>query len=72
MERYRNKRVLFRAGGRFAKAPSLESLGFQVAHGEMECANCHHRWYPVLVTGLCPNCGATDKVPSAPDMARSE
>lgn len=63
MERYRNKRVMFRHGGRFAKAPSLEALGFPVAHGEMECAKCGHRWYPLVTTGICPKCGSEEKAP---------
>lgn len=53
--------MMCRRGGRFAKAPSLEDLGLPVAHEEMVCANCGHRWHPILTTGNCPQCGAVVK-----------
>ena len=60
--RYANKRQMFRKRGRFAKPPSLEQMGYPVAHGEMTCANCGHTWRPILITGMCPVCGSQDKV----------
>jgi len=55
-ERYANKRMMFRKGGKFSKAPSLERMGFDVNKAEQTCANCGHKWFPVLATGLCPQC----------------
>lgn len=66
MERYANKRMLFRNGGRFAKAPSLEALGFDVADGPRRCS-CGHVWSPILASGSCPVCGAQDSVPVVPE-----
>lgn len=66
MERYRNKRMLFRSGGRFAKAPSLEQMGFDVCDGPRRCS-CGHVWSPLLASGRCPECGAQDSVPIEPE-----
>ena len=62
IERYANKRRVFRRGGRFAKPPSLEQLGYPVAHGEMTCADCGYKWLPILTTGKCPECGSQEKL----------
>jgi len=61
MERYTNKRRLFRHNGRFSKPPSLEQMGYPVAHSEMTCANCGHKWFPILITGHCPKCDSQEK-----------
>jgi predicted Zn-ribbon and HTH transcriptional regulator len=47
---------MFRRGGRFSKAPSLEQMGFEVNDRERTCANCGENFFPVLVTGRCPKC----------------
>lgn len=57
MERYSNKRAMFRRGGRFSKAPSLADLGYPVADGSRICNACGEKWRPVLITGTCPKCG---------------
>lgn len=61
-ERYPNKRLLHRQGGRFAKAPTLDQMGFEVNDGPRRCS-CGHVWSPLLATGTCPACGAQDSVP---------
>lgn len=55
--RYANSREVFRSGGRFAKSPSLADLGYEVNDRMRVCAKCGHEWFPVLVTGECPQCG---------------
>ena len=59
-EQYANKRMLFRNGGAFAKTPTLESMGFDVADGPMTCV-CGHSWRPIVKTGVCPKCGSKEK-----------
>ena len=63
MERYNNGRTVVRHGGRFAKQPTLEQMGYPVAKGTMTCV-CGHEWMPVLTTGYCPKCGSQDKAPN--------
>jgi len=66
MERYANKRRLFRSGGRFSKAPTLEQLGYPVSDGGLRICNpCGEEWRPILITGICPKCGAQDSRPKA-------
>lgn len=65
-DRYPNKRLRSRKSGRFAKAPSLEQMGFDVNDGTVhECAHCGERWIPLLRTGKCPRCllPANEEVP---------
>jgi hypothetical protein len=61
-ERYANKRMLFRSRGRFAGPPSLAQMGFDVADGPMTCV-CGFTFQPILKSGKCPECGATEKLP---------
>jgi rubrerythrin len=61
MDRYPNKRIRFRRGGKFCRPPSLEDMGLPVAKGKMTCAGCGHTWRPVLTTGICPECGEAEK-----------
>lgn len=63
MERYSNKRAMYRSRGRFAKAPSLEDLGFPVAHGELQCAECGYRCHPLVTTWICSECGHRNTPP---------
>lgn len=63
MSRYPNKRMMFRNGGRFAKAPTLEQMGFDVNKTERRCDACGYVWFPVLVSGECPKCGAISSKP---------
>jgi len=65
MERYSNKRAMYRHGGRFAKAPSLEDLGFPVAKGEMQCEKCGYRCYPLVTTWTCSQCGHEHAPPNS-------
>ena len=59
MERYSNKRAMFRRGGRFSRAPSLADLGYPVSDGGIRICNaCGEEWRPVLTTGTCPKCGS--------------
>lgn len=55
------KQILHRrSNGRFRRAPSLEEMGWDVAHGGKECAQCGERWNPLLVSGVCPECGSQE------------
>lgn len=73
MERYSNKRTMYRSGGRFTKAPSLEALGFPVAHGEMQCEQCGYRCYPLVKTWICSKCGHKHELhaPSNDELSRA-
>ena len=62
MSRYANKRMMFRSGGRFTTAPTMEDLGFDVSHGPRQCS-CGEVWRPILVSGICPKCRAQDSKP---------
>lgn len=58
-EKYRNGRMIHRQAGKFAKAPSLEQLGFAISDGKLlACRHCGERCRPILATGwICSNCG---------------
>lgn len=66
----KNGRIIQRgAGGRFRRG-TLGDLGVPqsaVATGRMECADCGHRWRPILVTGYCPECGSQEKSTPTPE-----
>lgn len=51
--------------GRF-KRGTLADLGFKVAEGKYRCKACGLEWWPILVDGQCPKCGAADSEPVAP------
>lgn len=51
--------------GRFRRPPSLEELGFDVNDEERVCNECGHHWIPLLKSGVCPKCKATDSRPAA-------
>jgi len=57
MEKYANKRMLRREGGRFAKPPTLEAMGLPLAKGERKCGSCGYRCFPILEAWKCPECG---------------
>jgi hypothetical protein len=60
-ERYANKRMMFRSGGRFSKPPTLADLGFDVNNdGAVTCV-CGFTFTPVLRTGKCPKCGSQER-----------
>lgn len=75
MERYKNKRMMFRKGGKFAKAPSLKEQGYPVSDGNEVCAHCgfgsNEPWRPILKTGYCPECEGTEKIPSQAECVKS-
>jgi hypothetical protein len=57
-DRYHNKRMVFRRSGRYAKAPSLEGLGFDVnTVGELTCRGCGKTSTPLVISGTCCHCG---------------
>lgn len=56
MEKYNNRRVMVRQGGKFAKAPTLEQQGYAINTSRQMCTNCKHEWMPILATGKCPKC----------------
>ncbi len=60
--KYPNKRFVVRRRGRFAKTPSLETMGLDLADSDRRC-QCGHVWRPILVTGRCPECGAQNSRP---------
>lgn len=60
MEKYRNKRAVYRRGGKFTSPPSLEKMGFEVNTGKRQCNHCGTIWLPILVTGICPQCEKQD------------
>ncbi len=61
-----NKRIIHRGlGGQFRKS-TLQDLGIpacDVQKGKARCAGCGHEWFPILVTGVCPECGSQEKTP---------
>lgn len=54
--RHRNGRITARSGGRFTSSLTLEEMGFKTNHEKRTCGNCGHVWFPVLLTGRCPEC----------------
>ena len=75
MERYKNKRRMFRKGGKFAKAPTLAEQGAPVSEGGEICANCayglNEAWHPLLKTGYCPECKCAEKRPNTSAIVKS-
>ncbi|MBA1203643.1 hypothetical protein G7009_18130 [Pseudomonas capeferrum] len=61
MEKYSNRRVLHRKGGKFASAPTLEQQGYAINTSRFTCAECSHEWAPILVPVKCPKCSAAIK-----------
>jgi len=53
------------SASRFSKSPTLEQLGYDVNHSERECNRCGHVWFPVLISGHCPQCDAVDSKKAA-------
>lgn len=65
-----NKRIIHRSGnGRFRQS-TLQDIGIpaaNVATGKMKCAGCGHEWYPLVKTGICPECDDQRKAPIVPN-----
>lgn len=69
-----NKRIIHRsANGRFRQS-TLQDIGIpnsMVATGKMQCV-CGHQFFPLLKTGICPECGSKDKTPIQPTAEQQE
>jgi hypothetical protein len=63
MSKYSNGRMVFRSHGRYAKAPSLQAMGFDVNTVDRKCDGCGHVWFPILISGECPQCGNNQSTP---------
>lgn len=55
--KHRNGRITARNNGRFSAPLTLEEMGFKTNHETRTCRVCGHKWFPVLLTGKCPECG---------------
>lgn len=54
MEKYSNKRAVYRQSGRFARIPPINAMA------PRKCANCADEWYPFEGDKVCPRCGSLD------------
>lgn len=84
--RAKNKRIIQReSGGRFRRT-TLKDIGLDpssLQDGFAICKGCGHgesvdkRWFPIVVTGVCPKCGSQEKntelrLKQIEEMARAE
>ena len=56
MEKYSNRREVRRVGGRFAKAKTLEQLGFDVNQGGQVCTVCSQPNLSIIKSAVCVAC----------------
>lgn len=66
-----NKRIIQRSGSGKFRRSTFQDIGISssdVATGKMKCADCEHEWFPVLKTGICPECGSKKKQKIKPSI----
>ena len=66
MYKHANKCIQMRgSNGRF-RHTTLADFGFEEAKRPRICNQCDREFRPVVVTGICPGCGAEDSSPKPP------
>ncbi len=71
--RYSNKRIGGRASdGRFARLGFADVFGVEANDRKQICDGCGHEWMPLVLSGVCPQCGSQAKHPAPPPEITAE